>query len=78
MKFFAMRDAAGVLRLNLTLCNDHFDARWIDELILAEATDDWEDVTKLQPPVHCQICWASPKREVYDHYICGNIKVPKA
>lgn len=74
MKFFALTKH-GLVLIQTVLCETHFSARWIDELIIADHDDNWEEVIRGQ--VSCQICGATPPPLAKDYYLCGNIKVPK-
>lgn len=74
MKFFGLTNC-GLLLTHTVLCNDHFAARWIDELIIEHHDDNWREVSA--GSVSCQICGARPAPLAKDYYICGNIKVPK-
>lgn len=74
MKFFALT-RHGLALVHTTLCEQHFSARWIDELIVADHDDNWREVRL--GAVSCQICGARPEPLAKDYYICGNIKVPK-
>jgi hypothetical protein len=75
MKFYALTRHSLVL-MQTVLCDAHFAARWIDELITHDHDDKWKDVTSYST-VRCQICGAQPPPQCTDYYVCGNIKVPK-
>lgn len=74
MKFYALTRHSLVLTQTV-LCDDHFSARWIDELITENHDDHWIELS--MGSVRCQICGAAPAPLAKDYYICGNIKVPK-
>lgn len=75
MNFYALTKH-GLVMVHTTLCTNHFDARWIDELVTADHDGDWRDVSQW-PTVMCQICGERPAPQCTDYYVCGNIKVPK-
>ncbi len=74
MKFFALTRHSLVLTQTV-LCDEHFAARWIDELITPDHDGKWIELVR--GALACQICGAKPPTMAKDYYVCGNIKVPK-